>query len=85
MNTERGSVVIVNPNSGGNYVQSKVHREHLGLGYLTSELRQAGFEANAASISLLTLMSAILFKDELSVKKMIGIAGVTLGLFALFI
>jgi len=41
--------------------------------------------ANAASISLLTLMSAILFKDELTIKKMIGIIGVTLGLIALFI
>lgn len=41
--------------------------------------------ANAASISLLTLMSAFIFKDELSVKKMIGIAGVTAGLIFLFI
>ncbi len=41
--------------------------------------------ANAASISLLTLMSAFLFKDNLSLKKMIGIAGVTIGLFVLFL
>ncbi|MBI3955953.1 hypothetical protein HY339_01710 [Candidatus Gottesmanbacteria bacterium] len=41
--------------------------------------------ANAASISLLTLLSAFLFNDDLSVKKMIGIAGVTLGLFVLFL
>lgn len=41
--------------------------------------------ANAASISLLTLMSAFLFKDDLSVKKIIGIAGVTAGLFVLFL
>jgi drug/metabolite transporter (DMT)-like permease len=41
--------------------------------------------ANAASISLLTLMSALIFKDELSIKKMIGIAGVTAGLIFLFI
>jgi len=40
---------------------------------------------NAASISLLTLMSAILFKDDLSLKKMAGIAGVTIGLFILFL
>lgn len=40
---------------------------------------------NAASISLLTLMSSFLFKDELSVKKMIGIVGVTIGLICLFI
>lgn len=41
--------------------------------------------ANAASISLLTLASAFIFKDELSAKKMIGIAGVTVGLIVLFI
>ncbi len=41
--------------------------------------------ANAASISLLTLMSAYFFKDELTVKKMIGVVGVTAGLLVLFL
>lgn len=41
--------------------------------------------ANAASISLLTLLSAFIFKDELTAKKMIGIAGVTVGLILLFL
>ena len=40
---------------------------------------------NAASISLLTIMSYVIFKDELSVKKMIGIVGVTGGLILLFV
>ena len=40
---------------------------------------------NAGSISLLTLMSALIFKDELSAKKMIGIFGVTAGLLLLFL
>lgn len=40
---------------------------------------------NAASISLLTLLSAVLFKDDLSVRKVIGIIGVTVGLFVLFL
>jgi len=40
---------------------------------------------NAASISLLTLASAFLFKDDLSFKKLIGIAGVTVGLLILFL
>jgi drug/metabolite transporter (DMT)-like permease len=40
---------------------------------------------NAASISLLTLMSAFFFKDELTVKKMLGIVGVTAGLLLLFL
>ena len=41
--------------------------------------------ANAASISLLTLMSTFFFKDELTIKKMIGILGVTAGLLLLFL
>lgn len=41
--------------------------------------------ANAGSISLLTLMSALIFKDELTPKKIIGIVGVTVGLMLLFI
>jgi drug/metabolite transporter (DMT)-like permease len=41
--------------------------------------------ANAASISLLTLMSSYFFKDELTLKKIIGIFGVTAGLLLLFL
>lgn len=41
--------------------------------------------ANAASISLLTVMSAFFFKDELTTKKLIGIFGVTAGLVVLFL
>lgn len=40
---------------------------------------------NAASISLLTLMSAFFFKDELTVKKSVGILGITAGLLLLFL
>lgn len=40
---------------------------------------------NAASISLLTLLSAYFFKDELTVKKLIGVVGVTTGLLLLFL
>jgi drug/metabolite transporter (DMT)-like permease len=40
---------------------------------------------NAASISLLTLMSSFFFKDELTLRKMIGIFGVTAGLLLLFL
>ncbi len=40
---------------------------------------------NAGSISLLTLMSALIFKDELPIRKLIGILGVTAGLILLFI
>jgi len=38
---------------------------------------------NASSISLLTIFSSILFKDHLSLKKLIGVIGVTLGLVLL--
>ena len=41
--------------------------------------------ANAASISLLTIMSGLIFKDELTPKKVIGVLGVTVGLILLFI
>lgn len=41
--------------------------------------------ANAASISLLTLMSFFIFKDELTLRKMVGIVGVTAGLLLLFL
>lgn len=41
--------------------------------------------ANAASISLLTLASAFFFKDELTIRKMMGIFGVTGGLLLLFL
>lgn len=40
---------------------------------------------NAGSISLLSLMSYFIFKDELPLKKLIGIAGVTVGLLVLFL
>jgi len=41
--------------------------------------------ANAASVALLSLMSALIFKDELPLKKVIGIIGVTAGLIILFL
>lgn len=65
------------------------------LGASFSYFMQVGFNlapnvgfvnaTNAASISLLTLMSAIIFKDELTARKMIGIVGVTAGLILLFL
>ncbi|MFZ3301990.1 MAG: EamA family transporter [Microgenomates group bacterium] len=40
---------------------------------------------NASSISLVSILSVLLFKDELSVRKLIGIFGVTGGLLLLLI
>ncbi len=41
--------------------------------------------ANASSISLLTLLSAYFFKDDLNIRKLISIFGVTVGLVLLFL
>jgi drug/metabolite transporter (DMT)-like permease len=40
---------------------------------------------NASSISLVTLLAALLFKDELTKKKAIGIIGITCGLLLLLV
>ena len=40
---------------------------------------------NAASIAAVTVFAALLFKDDLSIKKVIGVFGVTTGLFLLFL
>lgn len=40
---------------------------------------------NAASISLVAILAAFLFNDDLSRKKMVGIAGVTVGMLFLFL
>lgn len=40
---------------------------------------------NTASIGAVTILSAILFKDELNKRKLAGVAGIILGLFLLFV
>ena len=40
---------------------------------------------NASSISAITIMAILLFKDEFSIKKLIGVVGVTAGLLLLLI
>ena len=40
---------------------------------------------NASSISAVTIASALIFKDDLSISKMIGILGVTGGLLLLIL
>ncbi|MBN1332104.1 DMT family transporter [Candidatus Dojkabacteria bacterium] len=41
--------------------------------------------ANAASIAALTVVSAILFKDKLTTRKMIGVLGIFIGLVMIFV
>jgi drug/metabolite transporter (DMT)-like permease len=40
---------------------------------------------NAASIGVVTVLSIFLFKDEFSIRKLVGVAGVIGGLFLLFL
>lgn len=55
------------------------------LGYVLSPNIGYINTVNASSISLVTLLSAYFFKDELSVRKIIGILGVTASLILLFL
>lgn len=55
------------------------------FGYLYSPNPGYINAVNASSISLLTLLSAYFFKDELNLRKVIGVAGVTVGLIILLV
>ncbi len=56
----------------------------LQLGYVYAPNPGYINAVNASSISVLTLASAYVFKDELSLKKIIGVFGVLIGLLVLF-
>lgn len=66
-------------------VMSMVFNLYTQLGY--KEAPNPGYinAANAASITLVTLLSALFFKDELTLRKIIGVIGVSVGLILLFI
>lgn len=70
----------------------------LGVGIFSTLFNLGQFEAiklapnvgyvnaiNAASISMVTVFAVILFKDELTLKKAVGVLGVTAGLILLLI
>jgi uncharacterized membrane protein len=70
----------------------------LGIGVFSTLFNLGQFEAiklapnvgyvnaiNAASISMVTVFAVILFKDELTLKKAVGVIGVTVGLALLLI
>lgn len=63
--------------SGFNYFMQVGFNLAPNVGYVNA--------ANAASISLLTVLSALIFKDELTLKKLAGVIGVTVGLLILFL
>ena len=76
----------------------RVQLSLLGIGVFATLFNLGQFEAiklapnvgyvnaiNAASISLVTLLAVLLFKDELTPKKAIGVAGVTSGLILLLL
>jgi len=60
-----------------NYGQFQAIKIAPNLGYVNA--------INAASISLVTILAVVFFKDELTLKKGIGVAGVSLGLLLLVI
>lgn len=60
-----------------NFGQFEAIRTAPNLGYVNA--------INAGSISLVTVLAVVLFKDELTLQKAAGIAGVTVGLVLLLI
>lgn len=79
-------------------VPSKAKLLLIGTGIFSTLFNLGQFEAiklapnvgyvnaiNAASISMVTVFAVILFKDELTLKKAVGVLGVTVGLILLLI
>lgn len=70
-------LVIGAASSGFNYFMQVGFNLAPNIGYVNA--------INASSIALVSVLSALLFKDELTVRKMIGVVGVTVGLIMLVI
>jgi len=66
-------------------VSSTLFNLFMQVGYIYSPNPGYINAANASSISLLTLLSAFFFKDELNSRKVVGVLGVTAGLILLFL
>lgn len=66
-------------------ISSTIFNLGLTLGYKLAPNPGYINAANAGSIALVTILSKVIFKDELSIKKAIGIIGVLIGLCVLFI
>ena len=54
-------------------------------GYLVSPNPGYISAVNVASISLLTVLYKVFFKDTLTLKKMLGVIGILIGLIILFV
>ena len=65
------------PITGFNYFMQLGYTLAPNIGYVNA--------TNAASISLVTIFAILLFKDEFSIKKLVGILGVTAGLLLLLV
>lgn len=63
--------------SGFNYFMQVGFNLAPNIGYVNA--------INASSIALVSVLSALLFKDELTIRKMIGVVGVTAGLIMLVV
>jgi drug/metabolite transporter (DMT)-like permease len=66
-------------------VFSTLFNYYMNIGYKYSPNPGYINAINASSITFVTLLSIILFKDEFSYKKIIGVIGTTIGLILLFI
>ena len=66
-------------------IMSMLFNLFMQLGYQTAPNPGYINALNASSISLLTLLSAYFYKDELTTQKIIGVFGVTAGMILLFI
>lgn len=44
MSVERSRIALVHPDTSGNYVSNNLHRENLGIGYLSAVLKRSGFD-----------------------------------------
>ncbi len=60
-----------------NYFQFEAIKTAPNIGYVNA--------INASSISAVTLLAALLFRDELTIKKLVGVVGVTCGLLIILL
>lgn len=78
MNKDKGLLLLIGLGSAGfNLFQFLAIQTAPNVGYVNA--------INASSISAVTIFAIILFKDEFSKQKLVGVLGVTAGLFLLLV
>jgi len=75
MSTEKPRVALVHPDTSGNYVSNNLHRENLGIGYLSAVLKRSGFEVEIFDARLSRMNSAKIAREVLDYDpKIVGIS-----------